>query len=80
MKKVSKPQLTPRVAVPNLAVKHEFYHYVRSFYGTGEIYDLGVSEFVLKRACDVVRHSPNFEGFTADREKVRFIIEYNQSN
>jgi hypothetical protein len=80
MKKVSKPQLISRVAVPTLTVKHEFYHYVRSFYGTGEIYDLGVSEFVLKRACDVVRHSPNFEGFTADREKVRFIIEYNQSN
>jgi hypothetical protein len=63
-----------------LEKKHEFYQYVRSFYGQGEIYDLGVSDFVIKRACDVVRHSPNFEGFTADREKVRFIIEYNQSN
>lgn len=58
--------------------KQEFYQYVRSFYGQGEIYDLGVSDFVIKRACDVVRHSPNFEGFTADREKVRFIIEYSR--
>jgi len=63
-----------------LEKKQKFYQYVRSFYGQGEIYDLGVSDFVIKRACDVVRHSPNFEGFTADREKVRFIIEYNQSN
>jgi hypothetical protein len=63
-----------------LEKKHEFYKYVSSFYGTGQIYDLGVSDFVIKRACDVVRHSPHFEGFTADREKVRFIIEYNQSN
>ena len=58
--------------------KHEFYRYVRSFYGTGEIYDLCVSDFVIKRACDVVRHSPYFEGDTIDREKVRFIIEYSQ--
>jgi hypothetical protein len=58
--------------------KHEFFQYVLSFYGKGEIYDLGVSDFVIKRACDVVRHSPNFEGFTADREKVRFIIEYSR--
>jgi hypothetical protein len=58
--------------------KHEFYRYVHSFYGTGEIYDLKVSDFVIKRACDVVRHSPYFEGDTIDREKVRFIIEYSQ--
>ena len=61
-----------------IAIKHEFYKYVHSFYGTGEIYDLGVSDFVIKRACDVVRHSPHFEGDTTDREKVRFIIEYSQ--
>ena len=61
-----------------LAIKHEFYQYVRSFYGKGEIYDLGVSDFVIKRACDVVRHSPTFEGDTLDREKVRSIIEYSR--
>lgn len=62
-----------------IAQKHEFYQYVRSFYGQGEIYDLGVSDFVIKRACDVIRHSPNFEGDTLDRERVRFIIEYSQT-
>jgi hypothetical protein len=61
-----------------LEKKHEFYQYVRSFYGQGEIYDLGVSDFVIKRACDVIRHSPHFEGDTLDREKVRAIIEYSR--
>lgn len=61
-----------------LEKKNEFYQYVRSFYGQGEIYDLGVSDFVIKRACDVVRHSPHFEGDTLDREKVRAIIEYSR--
>ena len=60
--------------------KHEFYRYVRSFYGTGQLYDLGVSDFVIKRACDVIRHSPHFEGDTIDREKVRHIIEYSRGD
>jgi len=56
--------------------KQEFFDYVRSFYGKGEIYDLNVSDFSLGCACDLVRQFPNFEGDTLDREKVRFIIEY----
>jgi len=55
----------------------EFYTYCKSFYGKGEIYDLGVSNGALQSACELVvnRKDIPFEGDTVDREKVRNILE-----
>ena len=55
----------------------EFYTYCKSFYGKGEIYDLGVSNGALQSACELVanRKDMPFDGDTEDREAVRHILE-----
>jgi len=54
-----------------------FYTYCKGFYGKGEIYDLGVSNAVLKSTCELVsnREDIPFDGDTVDRETVRHILE-----
>ena len=58
-------------------MKTEFYKYCLSFYGKGEIYDLGVSNGALQSACELVanRKDMPFDGDTEDREAVRHILE-----
>lgn len=54
-----------------------FYTYCKSFYGKGEIYDLGVPTAALQTACELVTNRKDipFDGDTVDRETVRHILE-----
>lgn len=61
------------------AETNEFVDYVLSFYGHGEIYDLGVTRGEVLRAIDVrlsceLYSLMPFEGDSIDREAVRDII------
>ncbi len=58
----------------------EFVEYVLSFYGKGEIYDLGVKEDEVYKALEMrlKRKDIEFSGDSLDRELVRDIILENR--
>lgn len=58
-------------------MNRKFYTYCKSFYGKGEIYDLGVSNAALQTTCELVANRKDipFDGDTIDREAVRHILE-----
>ena len=56
---------------------YDFVAYCHSFYGEGELDDMGVSRAALRAACRLVTYRKDipFDGDTMDREKVRDILE-----